>query len=1028
MGERIAPSLHRFFRLAQTLVLCVLAAMLCVPSAFASGPAAERWRTISTPHFRVNYHRSVEAMARDVAIMCEDAHDLLAKEFDFVPDRKTEVVLLDASESANGSANTFPRATIRLYAVPSSSYDTRGDTGHWMWEMVLHEYAHILHMEQIYGWIRVINIPFGRQLMPNQNLPRWMLEGTATAIESKYTGRGRIHSNFYRMYLDAALREETLPTLAQLTNQPPKFPYANFWYLAGGYFIEYIAETYGWDALFEAYADQAGRLRPWAVNFMVWKVIGKTADALYDEWKAYALDKAEQKALLIANQGLIEPTPITRDGHDTRWIAATPKGTHPHYIRADGKDDATLTTPENPNARRIRVRTSSPFALAPDGSYAVISRATRVRDGYSRNDLWRVDLKSGKIRRLTRGLRASEPAIAPDGQSIAYVRPDQGRFDLYIYDLNTRTATRVAKAPDWTTYGQPAWAPDGQTLYASRSKIGGGRDLYGFDMRTFEATQLTDDTVVHDAPRISPNGRWLYYSADKDGTYNIYARDLSDPATCTPNACPSPSKAEDMRVTRVRTGVFNPVVVQQDDRCELWMSTFSGRGFDIAKLALQDDCSPNRNVESPRRRVAHEAFAIDEPVEHKEGEQEDEETEAFQEEQERAEHKSTPTFSQEPLLPSEDRDDLSRPKRYLTGVRAQPWTWSPIYEKVGPHRQVGFSTSGEDPAQRFAWRADLSIGDPFNQLRWAVDLRFRMTTPEFYINTSRSVNRGSMRVNSEVQPYDQMITTVSVGTGYNFGGIRAAQRVDLSYNWEERTFWDRRTLHHDPGGLRPILPVLGHFNNLYLSYSVSNLRSYTRSVSQERGWSFRMGLRLRAPWLGAHYESREFSFAVQKAVPIHRWNKHALVVRLLGAAAQSRFDRPITYAVGGMADQNLWEALQNQVGAPTAVVRGYEPARLRGQHYLLANAEYRFPLLFVDWGHSTLPLFLERFHGALFVDAATTFEPNPAGQHTLIGVGAEVRVDLTLGYYLPQSLRIGAARGFGPEGIWQWYVLLGRGF
>src|SRR5699024_9808240 len=156
-----------------------------------------------------------------------------------------------------------------------------------------------------------------------------------------------------------------------------------------------------------------------------------------------------------------------------------------------------------------------------------------------------------------------------------------------------------------------------------------------------------------------------------------------------------------------------------------------------------------------------------------------------------------------PILPSEARDDLSEPRRYLTGIRAQPWNWAPIYERVGPHRQVGFSTQREDPATRFAWRADLSIGDPFNQLRWAVDTRFRMITPEFFVNTTRSVNRGTMRVNSQTEPYDQMVTTVSVGTGYSFAGIRASQRVSLTYNWERREFWDKKAIHHDPGGLRP---------------------------------------------------------------------------------------------------------------------------------------------------------------------------------------------------------------------------------
>lgn len=1000
MNREYAP--YALARVALATAWIVCAWILFATDAHASGPAAERWRTISTPHFRVNYHRSVEAMAEDVAQMCEDAHELLVKEFGFSPDRKTEVVLIDASESANGSANSFPRATIRLYAVPSSSYDSRADTGHWMWEMVLHEYAHILHMEQVYGWIRLINIPFGRKLMPNQNLPRWVLEGTATAIESRYTGRGRTRSNFYRMQLDAALREGTIPTLAQLSATAPKYPYANFWYLVGGFFIEYIGDVYGWDSIYEAYTQQGRRLRPWAVNFMIWKTVGKTMDALYEEWKDHAKANAWERSGAVVDHGVIEPQRQSEDGHDTRWIAATPDGRMPRWIRADGKDDATLVSPDAPDARRIRVRTSSPFTLSPDGRYAIISRAVRVRDGYMRNDLFRVDLKRNRIRRLTRGLRASEPAMSPDGRSIAYIRPNNGRFDLHLYDLKTKQDQRIAKADDWTTFGQPAWSPDGQTLYASMSEVAGGRHLYAFDAQSHARTRLTAGNSIDNSPRVSPDGRWLFYSSDRDGNYNIYARDLHAPGACNAVACEAPETAEDVRVTRVRTGVFSPVVVQEEGRCALWMSAYSAEGFHIASLDLQDDCSPLRQHPSDTSNEAPDTA--------------------------HRKNKENDPAEVLPRPPSNGRDDLSDPKRYLTGIRAQPWSWAPIYQRVGPHRQVGFSTQGEDPAQRFAWRADLSIGDPFNQLRWAVDLRFRMTTPEFYINTTRSVNRGTMRIGTHPEPYDQMVTTVSVGTGYSFSGIRASQRIDVSYNWEQRDFWDKKPLHFDPGGMMPSLPIMGGFSNLNLRYSLSNLRAYTRSVSEERGWSFSAGLRIRAPWLGAHYQSRELSFSLKKALPVTRWRRHALVFRLQGAIAQSRFDRPITYSVGGMQDQNLWNALQSQIGASTVVVRGFSAARVRGDQYLLGGAEYRFPLLWIDWGHSTLPLFFERIHGALFVDAATAFDRAKSHQHTLVGVGGELRLDLTAGYYAPQSFRVGVARGLGPVGQWQGYVLFGRGF
>ena len=995
MGEALSHS-PRWIRMSLRILsalIFVLGALVgglwLQPSAHASGPAAETWKTIETTHFRLHYHQSVAQMAPEVAEFCEAAHARLSPEFGYTPRMKTEVVLIDGSESANGSAGLFPRAVMTLYAVPPGSVDTRTDTDHWMWELILHEYAHILHIDQVYGWIRAINIPFGRQYLPNQSLPRWFLEGTATAIESKYTGAGRVRSNMYNMYLRATLLDGTIPTLAQLSNAPPAYPYANFWYLAGSHFIHYIGETRGWDSLFLAYRQQARRLRPWAINYMALTAMGDTFDNLYQEWVQAAYTEASHRNAQILAAGVVEPTRVTQDGFSSQWVAATPQGAFPHWIRADGKDDPTLVDPSDPESRQRRVRTSGAFSVFPNGEQAVISRSTRVQDGYTRNDLFLVELASGKMERLTRGLRASQPAVSPDGSQIAYIRPDNGRFDLYLYSVADRSARRLVRADDWSTIGQPSWTPDGTHVLYSMSEIRKGRHLFSVDVRTNEQTRLTDERAIDDSPRVSPNGRWLYYSSDRDGVFNIYARDLKAKNACKPGSCPTTSVREDRRVTRVRTGVFVPVVVRGDGECALWMSIFSSKGFDIATLPLADDCGPAAYLG-----VASGGY--DRP--------------------------------DAPIPDVEEGVEIGAPRRYRTGLLAQPWNWWPIYNEHGVHRQFGISTSGADPAGRFQWRADVTLGDPFNQLRWAIDARLNLTTPGFYVNTTRSVNHRAMQFDSRVQRYDQVITTVSGGTRYSFSGIRASQAISVSYNWEQRGYLDAPKIEHDPGGFMPNLPEMGNFSNLYLSWTISNHRAYVRSVSVERGWSASVGLRLRASVLGADYETRQLSMSVKKAIPIHRWERHALVLRLRGATSQSRFDRQSSYSIGGMTEQNLWESLREQVGAPTHVVRGFRPAVVRGRHYVTAQAEYRFPLLWLDWGHSTLPLFFERIHGAFFVDAATAFDHAPSIDRTLVGVGAELRLDLTAGYYLPQSFRLGVARGIGSHGIWQGYLLFGGSF
>jgi hypothetical protein len=84
-------------------------------------------------------------------------------------------------------------------------------------------------------------------------------------------------------------------------------------------------------------------------------------------------------------------------------------------------------------------------------------------------------------------------------------------------------------------------------------------------------------------------------------------------------------------------------------------------------------------------------------------------------------------------------------------------------------------------------------------------------------------------------------------------------------------------------------------------------------------------------------------------------------------------------------------------------------------------------LLDFDWGAGTFPLQLSRLSGAAFVDVGSAFD-DLDGIEPLVGVGAEVRVDATLGYFRGAAFRAGFARGVVGEGIWDVYAVYGWGF
>jgi hypothetical protein len=80
--------------------------------------------------------------------------------------------------------------------------------------------------------------------------------------------------------------------------------------------------------------------------------------------------------------------------------------------------------------------------------------------------------------------------------------------------------------------------------------------------------------------------------------------------------------------------------------------------------------------------------------------------------------------------------------------------------------------------------------------------------------------------------------------------------------------------------------------------------------------------------------------------------------------------------------------------------------------------EYRFPIMSMYRGSDTTPLFLRRLHGALVADgiqldgyaykeslqpSAFPFEPVPKWK--IFGdVGAELKLDITLGYHFPLTV------------------------
>lgn len=88
-------------------------------------------------------------------------------------------------------------------------------------------------------------------------------------------------------------------------------------------------------------------------------------------------------------------------------------------------------------------------------------------------------------------------------------------------------------------------------------------------------------------------------------------------------------------------------------------------------------------------------------------------------------------------------------------------------------------------------------------------------------------------------------------------------------------------------------------------------------------------------------------------------------------------------------------------------LRGYPVNRYRGQKAGLASAEYRFPVRNIEMGVGNTPFFFKRLHGAIFAEAGNAWDDVFQRKDLKRSVGAEARLDMTLAYMLPATVRLG---------------------
>jgi serine/threonine-protein kinase len=143
--------------------------------------------------------------------------------------------------------------------------------------------------------------------------------------------------------------------------------------------------------------------------------------------------------------------------------------------------------------------------------------------------------KSGSIDFISNEVQSfGAPRLSPDQQSIAVTVTEQGKSAIWIYDLVSKTFTRLSGVEGASV---PVWSPDGKKLYY----VGlDDRQLFGIWTQSADGSDSPQKLLTTKGPTggvaISPDGKSLLALVYLANSWNLYSIEIANPKELQPFA------------------------------------------------------------------------------------------------------------------------------------------------------------------------------------------------------------------------------------------------------------------------------------------------------------------------------------------------------------------------------------------------------------------------------------------------------------------------------------------------------------
>ncbi len=167
------------------------------------------------------------------------------------------------------------------------------------------------------------------------------------------------------------------------------------------------------------------------------------------------------------------------------------------------------------------------IAISPDGTRGVLVRSTSP----SESSLWLVDLARGGATPLSSGRgRNDSPVWSPDGTRVVWASDRDGIQNLFVKTANDAAQEQQLFGSDQLFKNPVDWSRDGQWIVMTQLDQDTSQNVWLLEASGAKPpTAIVRGPVRENAGPISPDGRWIAFSSEDSGRYEIYVQSFPTP-------------------------------------------------------------------------------------------------------------------------------------------------------------------------------------------------------------------------------------------------------------------------------------------------------------------------------------------------------------------------------------------------------------------------------------------------------------------------------------------------------------------